>query len=129
MGHGDDLVVVDCNFPAEAVASQTISKRLIQMPGLNSPEAVRTILSLLPLDTFVDDPLKRMEVVGNPAEILNIHRETLAAAVEMEGRPLTLTPVERFAFYELAKRSFAVVRTAEIRPYGCFILRKGVINL
>ena len=127
MGHGDDIVVVDSNFPASSVAASTVLRKPIQLPGLNSPAAVRAILSLLPLDTFVPDPFKRMEVVGNPGEVLEIHREALAAAIEMEGRPLTLASVERFAFYELAKRSFAIVQAAETRPYGCFVLKKGII--
>ena len=128
MGHGDDVVVVDSNFPAASVATFTTWRKPIYLSGLNSPQSVRALLSLLPLDTFVPDPLRRMEVVGKPDEILEIHREALEVAIEMEGRPLTLVPVERFAFYELAKRSFAIVQAAELRPYGCFALKKGIIN-
>jgi L-fucose mutarotase len=127
MGHGDDVVVVDTNFPATSVARQTASGKLVLMPGIDTPRTVGLILSLMPLDTFVDDPFKRMEVVGKPDEILDIHKETLAAAEAAEGKKLTLTPVERYAFYEVAKRSFAIVRAGEARPYGCFILKKGVI--
>jgi L-fucose mutarotase len=127
MGHGDDLIVVDTNFPAQSVANQTVSGKLVDMPGFNTQDAIRVILSLYPLDTFVDDAVKRMEVVGKPDEILDIHKEVQAVIDEAEGKHWPMKSLERFAFYEAAKKSYAVVRTGEGRPYGCFILKKGVI--
>ena len=127
MGHGDDLIVVDTNFPAQSVANMTASGNLVEMPGLDTQEAIRVILSLYPLDSFVDDPVKRMEVVGKPQEILEIHRQVQEAIDAAEGKHIPMVSLERFAFYEAAKKSYAVVRTGEGRPYGCFILKKGVI--
>jgi L-fucose mutarotase len=127
MGHGDDLIVVDTNFPAQSVANQTVSGTLVEMPGFSTPEAIRVILGLYPLDSFVPDPVKRMEVVGKPDEILEIHKETQKVIDEAEGKHLPMAQLERYAFYEAAKKSYAVVRTGEGRPYGCFILKKGVI--
>lgn len=127
MGHGDDIVVVDSNFPAASVAMKTVSGKLVHMSGLNSPQTVGAVLSLIPLDSFVDDPFRRMEVVGKPNEVLKIHQEALAEAEKAEGGKVKLGSVERFAFYEEAKKAFAVVRAAEDRPYGCFLIKKGVI--
>jgi L-fucose mutarotase len=127
MGHGDDLVIVDTNFPAQSVANMTASKKLVEMPGFNTQEALKVILSLYPLDSFVDDAVKCMQVVGKPDEVLEIHKQAQAAIDEAEGKHWPMKSVERFAFYEVAKRSYAVVRTGEGRPYGCFILKKGVI--
>jgi L-fucose mutarotase len=127
MGHADRLVLVDRNFPAVEVAKHTSSGRLIELPGLDIPQAARAILSLMPLDDFVPDPLACMQVVGDPSQLLPMQAEVHATAIEMEGRELGMEAIERFAFYEAARRGFAVVRTSEFRPYGCFLLQKGVI--
>jgi L-fucose mutarotase len=83
MGHGEDLVLVDRNFPAILVAKQTSTGRLIELPGLNIPEATRAILSLMPLDHFVEEPVTRMRVVDDPDCLLEIQREV----IEIAGRP------------------------------------------
>jgi L-fucose mutarotase len=127
MGHGDDLVVVDTNFPAQSVANLTASGKLIEMPGFDTKGALKVILDLYPLDSFVDDAFKCMQVVGKPDEVLEIHKEAQAAVDAAEGKHWPRQSVERFAFYEAAKKAYAVVRTSEGRPYGCFILKKGVI--
>src|SRR5205823_7184784 len=69
MGHGDDLVICDTNFPADSVARQTVLGRLLHIDGVTAPRAARAILSVIPLDAFVDKPARRMEVVGAPDEI------------------------------------------------------------
>ncbi len=127
MGHGEDVLVCDSNHPAGTIAKQTVSGRIIEMPGADLPAAVRAILSVFPLDTYVEAPLTRMEVVGNSAELLPMHLEIQALCIAAEGRPITMAPLERFAFYEAAAKAFIVVRTSEFRPYGCFLFKKGVI--
>lgn len=127
MGHGDYVVVVDTNFPAESVARATVTGKLLRMENLTAAEAVGAILSVLPLDTFVDDFGGRMEVVGNQADVPPVQLEVQAEVDRAEGRVRPLPGVERFAFYDLARQAFAVIQTGERRFYGCFMLRKGVI--
>ena len=129
MGHGDDLVICDVNHPAASIAKQTTYGRLIDMSGCDIPTAARAILSLMPLDTFVPAPVARMQVVGNPAGTVPIFARMQAVVDGTEGRAVQIDPLERFAFYEAAKRSFAIIRTADSGPYGCFILKKGVVDL
>lgn len=124
MGHGDDLVVVDTNFPSESVAKQTTSGALLRIDRPMA-EVVNAILSLYPLDTFVDDSAARMEVVGEPETILPIMEEVQAEVNAVDGP--RLISIERYAFYERAKQAYAVIQTGERRFYGCFAFRKGVI--
>ncbi|MFZ8943032.1 MAG: RbsD/FucU family protein, partial [Gemmobacter sp.] len=127
MGHGDVLIVSDTNFPSESVACATVLGRLLRMENLTSAEAMRAILSVLPLDTFVDDFAGRMEVVGAPHDIPPVQAEVQAEIDRAEGRPRPMVGIERFAFYDIARRAYAVIQTGERRFYGCFMLRKGVI--
>lgn len=127
MGHGDVLVIADTNFPAVSVARRTVVGQLLRMENLTAAEAVEAILSVLPLDTFVDDFAGRMEMVGSPAEVPPVQAEVQAAIDAAEGRPRPMVGVERFAFYDMARSAYAVIQTGERRFYGCFFLRKGVI--
>ena len=127
MGHGDVLALVDVNFPAESVARQTVLGRVLRLENVGLPDASEAILSLLPLDTFVDDVAVTMEVVGNPDETPPVLAELQGVVDRAEGRSVPLMGVERFAFYERAKDAFALVRTGEGRLYGNVLLRKGVI--
>ena len=127
MGHGDYLVMVDTNFPAESIARQTVMGRLLRMENLKSGPAAEAILSVLPLDTFVDDFAGRMQVVGDPAAVPPAQIEVQAVVDRAEGKARPIPSVERFAFYDLAKGAFAVIQTGETRFYGCFMFRKGVI--
>ena len=128
MGHGDELVICDTNFPADSIAMQTAFGRLLRIDA-DLPTVVRAVLSQFPLDTFVDDAARRMEVVGKPNEILDIHAEVQSEIHKAEGNTnFKLVGVERFAFYEKAKKSFAVIQTHERRFYGCFIFKMGVIS-
>ncbi|MET0605646.1 MAG: RbsD/FucU domain-containing protein [Beijerinckiaceae bacterium] len=126
MGHGDDLALVDSNHPAETIARATTSGRLVRLPGVAIDRAAQAILSVYPLDAFVDDPVRRMQVVGKPDEIPEIQKEVaaIAAAAGFRG---AIASIERFAFYDAARKAFAVVQAGDPRPYGCFLLRKGVI--
>lgn len=127
MGHGDVLIVADTNFPSDSVARATVTGKLLRMENLTCAEAVNAILSVLPLDTFVDDFAGRMEVVGAPAEIPPVQQEVQAEIDRAEGRPRPMIGIERFAFYDMARQSYAVIQTGERRFYGCFMFRKGVI--
>jgi L-fucose mutarotase len=127
MGHGDDLVICDINHPAVTIAKETTYGKLIDLSGCTIPEATKAILSLMPLDTFVEQPVMRMKVVGNPDSTVPIFSAMQATVDATEKRPVNIGAYERFDFYAAAKRSFAIVRTSDPGPYGCFILRKGVI--
>ncbi|MCU0904993.1 MAG: ribose ABC transporter [Tabrizicola sp.] len=129
MGHGDDLVLCDVNHPAATIAAETTYGRLIDMAGCDIPTAARAILSLMPLDTFVPAPVARMQVVANPEAQVPIFARMQSVIDSAEGRTIQMQALERFAFYEAAKRSFAIIRTADSGPYGCFILKKGVVDL
>lgn len=126
MGHGDDLIFCDMNFPAQSVAQQTGLGRLLRIDA-PMPRVVRAVLSVYPIDSYVDDAAARMEVGGAPDEIPDVQREVQAEIDAAEGRSWPLMPIERFAFYERAKRAYAVIQTGERRFWGCFALRKGVL--
>ena len=127
MGHGDDLVLCDTNFPADSVARQTVLGDLLRIDGVSAARAARAILSAMPLDTFVDDAALRMEIVGRPGEIPPVQTEVQAEIDRAEGRAWPLGSIERFAFYERARKAYCVIATGERRFYGCFIFKKGVI--
>jgi L-fucose mutarotase len=127
MGHGDELVICDTNFPADSVARETMLGDLIRVDGVSAPRLARAILSVMPLDTFVDDAALRMEVVGKPDEIPPVQQEVQKEIDRAEGRSWPLGSIERMAFYERAKQAYCVVQSGETRFYGCFILKKGVI--
>lgn len=127
MGHGDMLILSDTNFPADSIARQTVHGELLRMENLSAGEAVGAILSLLPLDTFVEDFAARMEIVGEPDTVPPVQAEVQAAIDAAEGAARPMIGVERFAFYDMAKQAYAVIQTGERRFYGCFMLRKGVI--
>lgn len=128
MGHGDELAVVDRNFSGARVASKTTSAKLVELPGINATLAISAILKLMPLDNFVDAPLRHMEAVEFPGAMLEVHRDVLEVCEKIEGRKISSKPIERLAYYPLAMNSFAVIQTGEQRPYGNFILKKGVVS-
>lgn len=129
MGHGDDLVICDVNHPAATIAAETTYGSLIDMAGCDILTATRAILSLMPLDTFVPAPVSRMQVVGDAGRVLPLFTAMERLCSQMEGRPVPLQALERFDFYAAAKRAFAIIRTSDSGPYGCFILKKGVVTL
>jgi L-fucose mutarotase len=120
MGHGDEIVLADANFPAV-----TYAKRLVRLPGVSAPAVLDAVLALLPLDTFVPDAAFTMQVVGDasavPAAVADF-----SAVLQQHGYPAAAT-LERFAFYERAAAAFAVVATGEARIYGNIVLKKGVV--
>ena len=127
MGHGDTLVITDTNFPADSIARQSMLGELLRMDNLSAAQAVAAVLSVLPLDTFVEDFAGRMQVVGAPDRLEPVQAEVQAAINAAEGRERLMIGIERFDFYDRARGAYAVIQTGERRFYGCFIFRKGVI--
>ena len=127
MGHGDYLVICDTNFPADSVARHTSLGKLLRIDNVSAARATEAVLSVMPLDTFIDDAAQRMEIIGSPDEIPPVQAEVQGAIDSAEGKPWPMVSVERFAFYDRAKQAYAVIATGERRFYGCFILTKGVI--
>lgn len=123
MGHGDDIAVVDANFPAAAMA-----RRLVRLDGLTVTAVTDAILSVMPLDDFVPEAAWRMEVVGDPHDEQPIFEEFRTVIARREGTGFRLAALERFAFYERARSAYAIVATGEARLYGNIILKKGVVR-
>ena len=126
MGHGDDLIIADTNFPSDSVARRTVYGRLLRIDA-SAEDVVQAVLSVMPIDEFVDDAAARMEVVDDPKTILPVMAEVQHKVSAVNG-PNPMLPIERFAFYDRAKKAYAVVQTGERRFYGCFAFRKGVIG-
>lgn len=122
MGHGDEIAIVDANFPAAAMA-----RRLLRLDGVPAPAALRSILSVLPLDEFVENPATVMQVVGRPGETPDVVAQ-FREITQHAGSPAPPAAIDRFAFYDRVRTAFAVVATGERRLYGNIILTKGVIH-
>lgn len=121
MGHGDEIVLADANFPAA-----THARRLVSLHGVDAPAALDAVLSVLPLDDFVEHSAMTMQVVGvDPAVPEVVQR--FDAILLCHGAAAS-SPVERFAFYERAAAAFAIVATGERRIYGNILLKKGVVR-
>ena len=120
MGHGDELVIADANFPAE-----TVAKRLIRVPGVDGVRVAEAVLSVFPLDTYVDKPACVMDLTesdkakGMPEPVI------WGEYAQLTGAELGL--IERFDFYERAKNAYLVIQTGEERQYGNLLLTKGVV--
>ena len=122
MGHGDEVVLSDANFPTVSVG-----RRVARADGTDVPTLLEAILQLLPLDQYVDKPaavMERVDEPGKPAPIWKKYQQLLDGS---EGRHINIEQVERFAFYERAKLAFGVIATSETALYGNLILKKGVI--
>ena len=123
MGHGDDIAIVDANYPAVAHG-----KRVVRLDGVGATRVLRAILSVMPIDTFVDEPIHRMQVVGAPDEMTPIMHEFQALVDEAPEDGVVIAGLERFAFYERVKDAFAIITTTEARLYGNLIIKKGVVR-
>ena len=123
MGHGDVLLVVDENYPAYAAGV-----RVHRLDGIGVERAIEAVLALLPIDTFIDSPVFRMHPVGEPDVVTPVQDRVHRLIERIEGREITVAPVERTDFYDRARRSFAILATGEHEPYGCFGLTKGVLK-
>ncbi|MDX6367305.1 MAG: L-fucose mutarotase [Nocardioidaceae bacterium] len=122
MGHGDVVAIVDRNYPAVSTA-----RHLVRLSGTSVNEAATAVLSVLPVDTFVEPAVFRMGAVGAESSMLDVHRDFGEILDAAEGRPVPVEPLERFEFYRRAREAFVVIATTEDRPYGCFLVTKGVI--
>ena len=123
MGHGDKLVLCDANFPAHSHNSL-----VIRLDGVDIKRAAKAILSVFPLDSFVSEPVKRMEIDNEPDKINEVHQDLINVVEEVSGLNWKIGSIERKQFYEETKQAYAVVSTSENRPFGCFIFTKGVIK-
>lgn len=124
MGHGDEIVISDGNFPSASIAKGTVSGEVFYL-NCDAPRAIKAVLSVMPLDSFGTEPVLTMQVVGEPDTV----PEVVALAEPMfKAEGFSSTSIERFAFYDHARKAYAVIATEEARFYGCFILRKGVLT-
>ena len=124
MGHGDFIAICDANFPAYSVAGD---KPLIHLPGCGTIDLLRAIISVLPLDTFDGSPVQRMQQVGDADTLAEIQQEAFDTVFSKLDPAPEVSSLERFAYYAQARLAFAVVVTGETKPYGNFLLRKGVL--
>ena len=123
MGHGDEIVIVDANYPAESGGP-----RVVRLDGVDATRVLDAVLSVMPLDDFVPEAAWRMEVVGQPDAEQPIFYEFRNVIAAREGGKFKLASLERFKFYEHANAFFAVVATGERRLYGNIILKKGIVR-
>ena len=123
MGHGDEIAIVDANFPAASVARQ-----LIDIRGASSADVLGALLTLLPLDTAAVPAALTMQVAGDVDAVPEPVAEFAAAFTGHGLGDVEIGHLERHAFYARARQAFAVVRTGELRRYGNILLVKGVVN-
>lgn len=124
MGHGDELALVDANFP-----SVSVGKRVVNLAGANAPDALAAILTLFPLDASAEPAAFTMAVIGDAhavPEPVAAFTAVLARSAQVDAK--RIGSLERQAFYERARKAFVVVRTGELRKYGNLLLIKGVVN-
>ena len=126
MGHGDEIVLADANFTAAALAA---GKPLIRLPGVGMREACAAVLSVLPLDAAVTQPVAYMHVGGTAPNYRSALQREVVAAMEAAGiaTAMQCEGMERFAFYDRTRRAFAVVQTGELQAWANFVFKKGVI--
>ncbi|MBX4909062.1 MULTISPECIES: RbsD/FucU domain-containing protein [Rhizobium] len=122
MGHGDDIVIADANFPAGSMGPP-----VIRADGVSATAMAEAILTHMPLDTFVPETAWRMEVVGDPQAVPEVCAEFQEIVAQRAGE-FSIVPVERFAFYAMARKAAYIVATTEFRLYGNLILKKGVVH-
>lgn len=122
MGHGDEIVIADANFPGSS-----IGPTCIRADGSTASELLQAVLTVMPLDSFVPDPALTMQVVGDAEAIPEAVTDFQRIIDQVADTPAPIQSLERFAFYERAADAFTIVQTGERRLYGNIILKKGVI--
>jgi L-fucose mutarotase len=122
MGHGDELTITDGNFPAESC-----SNRIERLAGVSATQALRAILSVMPLDDYVASPARTMQVVGKPDAVPEIVAEFQRIIDQTADNPARIASVERQDFYQATQKSYCVIQTGESRLYGNIILSKGIV--
>ncbi len=129
MGHGDEIVIADGNFPGASITAEAGSK-LVRLDGHGVPEILEAVMQLLPLDQYVQQPVALMQVVpgDNVQPTIWAEYESIINKHEAQGMANGFDMVERFAFYDRAKKAYAVVMTGESAIYANIILKKGVVK-
>jgi L-fucose mutarotase len=122
MGHGDEIAIVDANFPGDSLGPE-----LVRLDGISATDVLDAVLTLMPLDTFVDEQAIGMAVVGEPDTRVEAHKD-FDAIVKKHEPGMQLTLLERFAFYDRVRGAYAIVQTGERRLYGNILLKKGIIR-
>ena len=122
MGHGDEIAIVDANYPADSAGPE-----LVRLDGITATDVLDAVLSLMPLDTFVDEPAITMQVVGDAGARPPVVDE-FDAIVKRHEPAMAVASMERFAFYDRVKTGYAIVQTGERRLYGNILLKKGIIR-
>lgn len=122
MGHGDEIILVDQNFPATSIA-----RRLVDLSGARLDAVTTAVMSVLPVDRFIEPAVFRMGAVGDEATVLPVHAEFQSIVNDAEAREVSIGTLDRFAFYQRARDAFAVILTGDERAYGCFLVTKGVV--
>lgn len=123
MGHGDEIALVDANFPGSSTGPTCI-----RADGSDNSAMLRAVLSVMPLDTYVPDPALCMQVVDQPDMVPDAVKDFQAIIDDVADAPRSIQSLERFAFYDRAATTFAIIQTGEKRLYGNIILKKGVIE-
>lgn len=126
MGHGEEIVIADANFSAHSLAQ---GKPVLHVPGAGVERTSQAVLSLLPLDAAVEQPVAFMQVSEYPAGTLSALQRRMLAWLDEAGhaKPAQCEATERFAFYDRVRAAQAIVLTGELQPYGNFLFKKGVI--
>jgi L-fucose mutarotase len=122
MGHGDEIAIVDANYPGDSAGPE-----LVRMDGMSASDVLDAVLTLMPLDDFVDDQAFGMEVMGEPGKRIDTHND-FERIVQKHEPKLKLALIERFAFYDRVRGAYAVVQTGERRLYGNILLKKGIVR-
>jgi L-fucose mutarotase len=132
MGHGDEIIIADANFTAASlsVGADGQRKPLIHLPGAGVLRASQAVLSLLPLDAGVAQPVAYMHVSDTPAGYRSRLQRDVVAMLAAQGHAQSAQceAVERFAFYDRVRQAFAIVLTSDLQPYGNFLFKKGVLG-
>jgi L-fucose mutarotase len=123
MGHGDEVAIVDANFPAAS-----IGRRVLHVSGASAPAALDAVLTVFPVDTVVRPAALTMQVTGDVQALPEPVAEFAAVFTRHDLAEVEIGHLERRAFYERTRNAFAIVRTGELRPYGNILLIKGVVN-
>ena len=122
MGHGDEIAIVDANYPADNAGPS-----VVRLDGISATDVLDAVLTLMPLDTFVDEQAIGMEVVGDPKKREQTHKD-FDKLIKKHEPGMKLTLLERFAFYDRVEDAYAIVQTGERRLYGNVLLKKGVVR-
>ena len=123
MGHGDEIAIVDANYPGDSAGPQ-----LVRLDGISATDVLDAILTVMPLDTFVDEQAFGMEVVDDAKKREQTHKD-FDKLIKKHEPGMKLSLLERFAFYERVHGAYAVIQTGERRLYGNVLLKKGIVRL